>query len=316
MQASSASSPVHPPLAAPRGDRVDAAPVLIFLHNLKTGGTTLRGILGRQYRGDEICVLGRQTDVSTVKREKIDDPGLRLIEGHVPFGVHVLISRPVAYITLLRDPVERIVSLYAFMRNGEGRDIHCEARGALGSLEELVASGALPEVDNGQTRRLAGLSPAYRECSAAMLGRAKENIRHHFAVVGLTERFDESVLLMRRLFGWPSALYSPRKVNPRREPVAALPNSTRRLIEERNRFDRELYEYAAERLGRQVAELGPDFRAELATFSRLNEELARRGECLKQDDRSPRGDDTGPSGADGHHRPIPLRSCSRRTPAR
>jgi hypothetical protein len=272
--------------------------VLIFLHNLKTGGTTLRSILARQYRGDQICILGRLNDVSAIKPEMVDDASLRVIEGHVPYGLHAWLPRPAVYVSLLRDPVERIVSLYQFIRAGEGRDIHRETQAALGSLEEFVASGVLLEVDNGQTRRLSGCSPGYGECSEAMLEQAKANIREHFAVVGLTERFDESVLLMGRRFGWRPALYLPEKVNRRKEPAAGLPSGMLELIEQHNCLDRALYEYAAERFERQVAALGPDFQAEVAAFSRLNRELAARDFRKVGRDRGPAGDGEGaPGGA-------------------
>ena len=287
-------SPIHRPSSPSRAVRIEPGAVLIFLHNLKTGGTTLRSILARQYHHDEICVLTRRDDPADVKPAMFADPRLRLIEGHVPFGLHAWLSRPATYVTLLRDPLERIVSLYYFIREGTDRHIHRQTRAALGSLEEFVSSGVLLEVDNGQTRRLSGLSPAYGRCTEAMLERAKANIRERFALVGLTERFDESVLLLRRLFGWPSALYLPRKVNQLKQPVAALPSGTVRLIEAHNRFDRQLYDYAAELFERQVAELGPGFRAELATFSWLNEQLARHGTGKKRGHRSPQADGADP----------------------
>ena len=80
-------------------------------------------------------------------------------------------DRPTTYITLLRNPVDRVLSLYHFL----------EAERQT-SIEEFVAHPSIKEVDNDQTRRIAGVDPAVGGCTNAMLLKAMENMRRHFAV--------------------------------------------------------------------------------------------------------------------------------------
>jgi hypothetical protein len=92
-------------------------PPVIFLHNLKAGGTTFREILIRQYGARAVYTVGgRHRTTGDLRRiRSLDVDKVRVIQGHIPFGVHELLRRESTYVTLLRDPVERIVSLYRFI---------------------------------------------------------------------------------------------------------------------------------------------------------------------------------------------------------
>ena len=45
-------------------------------------------------------------------------------------------------------------------------------------------------------------------CTAEIFERAKENLRRHFSVVGLSERFEETLALMKLRFGWKLKSYA------------------------------------------------------------------------------------------------------------
>ena len=111
-------------------------------------------------------------------------------------------------------------------------------------------------------------STPFGGCSEEMLERAKRNIEERFSFVGITERFDESLVLLRRTFGWKPPYYVAANVTPasRKEPV---PESTRGLIEEMNTLDRRLYEWSGERFSEAIA-ASPGFDGELQRFCRRN----------------------------------------------
>ena len=96
--------------------------------------------------------------------------------------------------TFLRDPVERAISFYHHVReeNASGRFA------ALGrdwpTLREFVQERLAPELDNGQVRQLTRLRLGEGEVSEDALALAKRNLKR-FAVVGTTERFDDSLRL-------------------------------------------------------------------------------------------------------------------------
>jgi hypothetical protein len=73
---------------------------------------------------------------------------------------------------------------------------------------------------------------------------AKENIMKSFSVVGLCERFEESLMLMANAFGWEIPYYENRKVSKVRP---TLEPGVVNMIQEHNRLDMELYEFARKR---------------------------------------------------------------------
>jgi hypothetical protein len=147
----------------------------------------------------------------------------------------------------------------------------------LGSIEEFVSGSGLPEIDNGQTRRLAGENPPFGGCSEALLDRAKVNLRERFLVVGLTERYDETLLLLSRALGWRAIFYYKRRnVTADQSTDSPLSDRALQLIEERNRLDAELYRFAQQLFEEQVRRQGAELDAELSLFRSINGQLTSR----------------------------------------
>jgi Sulfotransferase family len=146
------------------------------------------------------------------------------------------VPRPTRYVTLLRNPVERAISLY----------YHLNLKI---SLEEFIRRPPYREADNGQTRRISGDDPEVGQCTAAMLRRAKENLRDRFALVGVTERFEETALHLKRVMGWTKEINCyPKNRNPNRIATSSVSNQVVDLIQRHEAYDIELYGYALELL--------------------------------------------------------------------
>lgn len=273
--------------------------VLIFLHIPKTAGLNLRHIINYQYGFSEVCAPEPGTDARgtalfrylergeppgnvapgfdpnrpfrRVFQEKCRDVGgLRAVFGHVWYGFHNVVPGPSTYFTVLRDPVERALSAY-FHRTGQ--------HGLQVSLEDWVRTGRDFELDNGQTRRLCGsLEDAdirFTPCTSEVLDRAKRHLRERFSVVGIAERFDESLLLMARTYGWRLRSYEIYNVNRERPRGRAIPAWIMEAVAEHNRYDMELYRFGQELFERQLRAANPPIdRTELRRFRRSN--LVRR----------------------------------------
>ena len=159
----------------------------------------------------------------------------------MPFGLHKILPQPATYITVMRGAVERVISAYYFMSNYKLHPNYWKFRREDWTLEDFVQRSPR---ENVQTKMIAGAD--YDEpCTAEILAKAKENLRY-FSVVGLTERFEESLALMKLRFGWKLESYSSFNVTRTRPKKRDLPQSTLDLIAERNRFDIELYQCAAQ----------------------------------------------------------------------
>ncbi|MFL6354825.1 MAG: sulfotransferase family 2 domain-containing protein, partial [Bryobacteraceae bacterium] len=164
----------------------------------------------------------------------------RVFKGHMKFGLHEVLPQPATYITVLRDPIDRMISAFYFMHTYKLHPNYWKFRREGWTLEDFVKRW--PKA-NLQTKMIAG-ADYDAPCTAEILRKAKENLQY-FSVVGLTERFEETLALMKVRFGWKLQSYSSFNVTRTRPKKRDLPQSTLDLIAERNRFDIELYDCVA-----------------------------------------------------------------------
>ncbi len=184
---------------------------------------------------------------------------LRLLIGHFSYGFHEALPFPADYITLIRDPVPRVLSMYAH------RTAH---QGLTRALADYVAEARDWEVDNGQTRRLAGLAGSI-SITPRQLEQAKANLRT-MRVVGVTERFDEFVALLGIELGWRPHAYLTRNVSEDRPRERDLDPAILEAIRERNALDVDLHRYAGELMDARIAERRPEVEARLRAIRRRN----------------------------------------------
>lgn len=234
------------------GNRHPQTPMLIFLHIPKAGGTTLNGIINQQYakhttfRFNSITAWQTINDLPQPQRQS-----LRLIRGHFAFGLHQFLPCHAIYFTLLRDPVARFISHYHYVHRSPGVKAHEQVRSI--SLEEYVETmGA--EKGNLQTRLLFGLSEVSKPTPENIIATVKQNLDRHFRVVGLVERFDETLVLLQRAFGWRSPVYVRQNVTLAAEKnQAEISQATLQKIKQYNAMDLELYEYGLQKFEQQIA---------------------------------------------------------------
>jgi hypothetical protein len=228
------------------------------------------------YDGADGERLSRARHVMTTRRDQI-----RVVMGHFPFGIHELLPGPSTYMTVLRDPVDRVVSLYYHTLKYSNNPLHERLVTEGIGLREFVTSISCKEADNDQTRRLSGLSPEFGRCSAEMLEVAKDNLRTSFSLVGITERFDETLILSKRVLGWQRDVhYWPSLVNKSRPPRESLPSDIVDVIAEYNALDAQLYEFAAQLLDDLIRDQGAGFASELGALRAHQEQLVKPSEHL------------------------------------
>lgn len=246
---------------------------VLFLHIPRTAGSTLHGIMKKQYAEDEMftgqLLFGDEIASFTALPEE-RKRNLKIVKGHFAHGVHDLLPGDHAYMTFLRDPIDRVVSLYHFVKRRPDNSLH-EAATSM-SLKDFVASGVAPtHTDNGMTRFLGGAAmDDFGTITAEVLDRAIVNLEA-CAVIGLTERFDESLLLCRKAFGWNEPVFYERQnVTQNRPAIETLDPETLAAIEATNQLDSILFEKGVTLFEERVAALGPAFQARIATFKVTN----------------------------------------------
>lgn len=267
-----------------------------FVHIPKAAGTTLHGILARQYSAGHTLILDVQRPGYRRHLDAVTEQqwaSALCLRGHMPFGMHRRTGRDFAYVTVLRDPVTRIVSKYRNLKRRPERAREMAfPLDRLETLEDFIALQGERNAMNFQTRMLAGwvepdapLFPYPQPLPDEALDLAKANIEKHFAVVGLQERFVESVALMQLALGWRQVGIPRRNAAPAGSDRYDL--AVHDEIRELNHLDQALVVYAAQRLDEQIAAAGEDFERALMGIksrSRVAENLQKfvRGSGLRR----------------------------------
>jgi hypothetical protein len=252
------------------GKVVNRDKALIFLHLPKCGGTTLNRIIEWEYDPfrifsiDPIFFLWSYQKLNRWPASRL--ARMQVLKGHMPFGIHTRLPQPSTYITFLRDPVERVISAYYFARN---YFLHPKHRWVSKlTLEEYVRQSPNHNV---QCKYLSGrpFVGDYHagDCTSEMLEMAKANLDQHFSLVGLTERFDEGLAILKIIFGWQIAKYAKFNVTKTRLKKTSLPASTVDLISERNQFDVALYEYGVPIFNETRAHFGDEVQKQIDLIS-------------------------------------------------
>ena len=255
---------------------------IIFLHIPKTAGTTLNQVLQQQYPLGEIYFLGANAQASIAEYKMMDNApkaAFRVVSGHTAYGFHEFVPDTATYFTLLRDPVERVVSFYHYVKNSEQHYLNRTVVDEFSGIGAFVSSGITKMVDNGQTRLLSGawLEPDFGHMEIEHYEQARANLDRDFTVVGLTEEFDSSLLLLQQAFGWQHINYVSRNVGEVERRQRLLAPEEKVVLEQFNRYDIALYAYAQRLFERQVTQLGPDYPYLLSELQRKN----RRHQLLK-----------------------------------
>jgi hypothetical protein len=259
--------------------RSNKDPALIFVHIPKAAGTTLNHIIEAHYTQENSFATSMtrlHPEGSLDAFEALSDAErarIRLLNGHMGFGLHEKLPRPALYVTLLRHPVDRVVSNFYFEHREPHSYIYEELRSGRMGLKEYVSYYAdVARLDNLQTRMIAGnwYLEGSGPCTPQMLETAKRNLKEHFALVGLSERFDAFYLLLKRTMGWPHSLFISHNITRQRPRKERPAPDELEVVREYNRYDLELYAYAGELFEAQLRRQDWTFPLELKAFQLLN----------------------------------------------
>lgn len=214
---------------------IGGRPLLVFVHINKAAGTTLRYILRSTY-GARHCDVepwhGAWTDppFSTEDLHRVRKlyPRLASIAGHRVSGSVDLVEpgTDFRYLTFVREPVALCASRFQYQLD------HRKKQNL--EFEDWIAKDWARDA---QTQRIGGTTDANDAISV---------IERKAMFVGLTERFDESVVLLKALRAPDLEIgYAPENVARRSEVAKRLlaDPRTRDMIVDANRADLELYEH-------------------------------------------------------------------------
>ncbi len=248
--------------------KISSESPLIFMHIPKCGGMSLFSSLTETF-GTNIVDLYDESPRSIGRfRLQMQDQSKMVYCGHFSYGLHEWISRDASYVSFVREPISRLISLYYYCqptfkgkfnpKSGVSIDkmktnlnypdffLDFEACIAGDYSPEAFFSAKSAELDNGMVRRFSGKGLSPEICTEQDLERAKLVIESSFSFVGLTERFPESVARLSELFGLPQL--REKKVNlgeKARKSTGEVKFSDELVnkIKDMNRFDILLYDW-------------------------------------------------------------------------
>lgn len=241
--------------------RDSKCPVLVFTHIPKTGGGSLTQIFRDNFPAEQIMDISalrvrERSDAKAVLSQEINRvaKSIQVIYGHVNFSYNVqqYLRRDCANMTLLREPVERVISLFYFVRQLKNGNKIAEEINQKGiSLDDFAVYETFQPLDNIQVRYLANSRGPDSNLTIAdrhLLEEAKENLLKRFDIFGVTEHFDVFAERLCRRF---NLTYNPSvRLNDSGKPgLEMIAADTVNKIRERNSYDLELWQFAKKTLG-------------------------------------------------------------------
>ena len=255
----------------------DDEPLVILHHIRKTAGTSLRKVIKANYptaqfakvpdlsyskqmaelgyRKDACCSRARLLALHREIWERLalhERRSLRVVASHEANFLQPFVDRQTIVISLIRQPVERVLSAYYFKNRSSSRiksNLPLEETYRRMSGKEPTAILNELYLFNGQARSI--LAPFYDTRSLQLTAGASADAelwrKRLFTLVdevyfiGISERFDEFIAVLSKRLGWQD-VFSPRmKVNTERPQSDAIAPQLLRTIADYNWLDLELY---------------------------------------------------------------------------
>ncbi|HEY7306100.1 MAG TPA: hypothetical protein VH601_18385, partial [Bryobacteraceae bacterium] len=193
-------------------------PAVLFMHIPKTAGTAFRQAIAANYKHPEIAYLYPTLPgflVGDLRALPVEQRrSYRIVIGHFQFGMHEALPQQSEYITIVREPVARVLSQYAYFLQTEPSRL--SPSGSLMPLEEVFERRLAVDFDNAMVRCFSGIDQ--RVFPPGTLTRdvfdlAVRNLRTAFTFVGHQESSSASFEWLQNHYGW-HATAKLEHVNP------------------------------------------------------------------------------------------------------
>lgn len=248
--------------------------IFTYIHVFKAGGTFFTGGLRYTFKDPEemyLVNISPEHPTSYQNKNQEQRNKIKVVHGHTPFGIHKTFCRPAVYLTVVRDPVDRVLSTYYNILEDKCANHPLHLVFKKFSLEECMSSDIYNKLDdtlmyqfcfamhNHQVRMFTGLDRTEKlkyeaDATGLLIGekdldRAVSNLRNNFSFIGICDETDYYWPFLQQKFKfdipekvWHSSDWRFANRTKSRPQQADLPLETIKLIKEFNKFDVILYE--------------------------------------------------------------------------
>jgi hypothetical protein len=283
---------------------VVAPEILIHLHIPKTAGLSLSSMVRHGFHGNEVYETPKDAEFSGLGLITYDcclrdlislSPDnikhIRYICGSAPFGLHRAFERSAKYFTIIRHPVDRVISWFFYICQENEPYLR---EGKLLTFEDYVESRYDIQLNDYQVRVVSGCSDLDADLAGSgvevfgapvkqhHLEVAKRNIEEFFLTAAPLEQMTELALMVRMIYGWSMRrLHSEYQNRTKRRPrMNDIPARLVRIIEDCNSHDMELYEWVGKRFAAQKELFEPGLSRDRRVFGIVNYTLTTAGKIL------------------------------------
>jgi hypothetical protein len=210
--------------------------LIVFMHLQKTGGTSLEDLLSNVYKPN--YALANPPDIFSRTTMQT-----KALAGHISFHPNDMailnnIQKDIYTITLFRDPVQRVLSDYYWIRYYDFEYVvPCRDEGVDVWLRQGFTRGI-----NHMTVFFSGASSE----DEATVDAAKSNIENQICMFGLLSDMNGFLGRCASIFGWDEIPEIGNAKQNSHKPLEEMPE-TIELIEQYNQKDLELYGWIQER---------------------------------------------------------------------
>lgn len=229
--------------------------LIFFTHIPKTSGTTFfRSSVVPNIPQAQIYEVASIRKVLTDRlTSKLSANDLKVISGHFKYGMHYLFPGESKYIVFLRDPIDRAVSFYYFIKDSNVNVYRHPMRDYADSvsIEEFYQN---PKFSNMICQQIAGykVSAIYQKFAQhgsfqnLLLKTASDHLFNRYDNYGLLEQFEASrILLCNRLaLNAVDKDLKKQKKTGKRPKIEDLSASTLSALKASHQLDLELYAQA------------------------------------------------------------------------